>query len=68
MTAIQAARAAARIRAELRIEPEMVDGRRGELTVLVDGREVIRAGRLAILGIGPSVADIVNAVRSALKS
>ena len=32
------------------IEPKMVHGRYGELAVLVDGREVIRAGWGAFIG------------------
>ena len=63
MTAVQAARAAARIRKDLGIEPKMVHGRYGELKVLVDGRIVIEAGRASFLGILPSVDAIVGAVR-----
>ena len=63
MTAIQAARAAARIRKELKLEPELVHGRYGELRVLVDGEVVVDAGKAAFLGILPSVKSIVEAVR-----
>jgi hypothetical protein len=68
VTAIQAARAAARLRADLGIEPKMVNGRYGELSVLVGGREVIRAGWGAYVGVLPSVASIVDAVREGLRS
>jgi hypothetical protein len=63
VTAVQAARAAARIRKDLGIEPKMVHGRYGEMKVLVDGRVVIEAGLVSILGILPSVDAIVGAVR-----
>jgi hypothetical protein len=44
----------------------MVHGRYGELAVLVDGREVVRAGWGAFIGIMPSVPSIVGAVRASL--
>jgi hypothetical protein len=56
------------LRTDLGIEPKMVHGGYGELSVLVGGREVIRAGWGAILGILPSVAKIVDAVRQGLRS
>jgi len=46
----------------------MVHGGYGELAVLIDGREVIRAGAAAFLGVMPSVKTIVEAVRAALAS
>ena len=43
------------------VELELVDGNRGELTVLVDGREVARKGLL----FKPSVQKVLAAVREA---
>lgn len=51
------------MRADLGIDPKMVHGRYGELTVLVDGAVAIRAGWGAFIGIMPSVSEIVEAVR-----
>jgi hypothetical protein len=41
------------------VEVELVDGNRGELTVLVDGKEVARKG----LFFKPSVGKVLAAVR-----
>ena len=49
------------MRQEPGVEVELVDGRRGELTVLVDGREVARKG----LFFKPSVRKVLAAVRQA---
>jgi hypothetical protein len=49
------------LRQEPGVEVEMVDGNRGELTVLVDGREVARKGLL----FKPSVEKVLAAVREA---
>ena len=43
------------------VEVQLVDGRRGELTVLVDGREVAKKGLLT----KPSVEKVLTAVREA---
>jgi hypothetical protein len=52
---------AAALRQEPGLEVELVDGSRGELTVLVDGREVARKG----LFFKPSVQKVLDAVRQA---
>lgn len=41
---------------------ELVEGHYGELSVLVDGEEVINAGALAFLGVLPSLRRIRDAV------
>lgn len=62
MTRIQAARAAAFLRKELGIEPIIAEGHYGELSVEVDGEEVINGGALAFLGVLPSLHRIRDAV------
>ncbi len=62
MSGIQAARAAAYLRKELGVEAELVGGHYGELSVLVDGEEVINGGVLAFLGVLPSLRRIRDAV------
>jgi hypothetical protein len=52
---------AAALKQEPGVELELVDGNRGELTVLVDGREVARKGLL----FKPSVQKVLAAVREA---
>ena len=49
------------MRQEPGLDVELVDGSRGELTVLVDGREVARKGLL----FKPSVQKVLDAVRQA---
>lgn len=66
MSGIQAVRAAAFLRKELGIEVALVDGHYGELSVLVDGEEVINAGALAFLGVLPSLRRIRDAVAAKL--
>ena len=62
MSGIQASRAAAYLRKELGIDAELVEGHYGELSVLVDGEEVINGGALAFLGVLPSLRRIRDAV------
>lgn len=45
---------AADLRHELQVEVNTVEGRYGEFSVLVDGKEVFDAGALAFLGVLPS--------------
>jgi hypothetical protein len=52
---------AAALKEEPGVEVELRDGDRGELTVLVDGREVARKG----LFFKPSVEQVLAAVREA---
>ena len=51
---------AASLRNELGAEVDVVDGSKGELTVLVDGKEVARKGDSL-----PAVEQVVEAVRRA---
>ena len=62
MPGIQAARAAAYLRKELGIDAVLVEGDYGELSVQVDGEEVINGGALAFLGVLPSLRRIRDAV------
>ena len=62
MSGIQAARAAADLRKELGIDAVLVEGDYGELSVQVDGEEVINGGALAFLGVLPSLRRIRDAV------
>ena len=67
MTGIYAACVAARIRRELKTDVEMVKDRYGKFTVAVDGETVIDGGTAAFLGVMPSSAKILAAVRDGLK-
>lgn len=66
MSGIQAARAATFLRKELGVDPVLVEGHYGELSVLVDGEEVINGGALAFLGVLPSLRRIRDAVAGKL--
>ena len=66
MSGIFAARAAARLRRELKIPVEMVHGHYAEYRVLVDGEVVVDGGALTALGIAPSGRKVVEAVRARL--
>jgi hypothetical protein len=66
VSGIQATRAAAYLRKQLGIDVELVEGHYGELTVLVDGEEVINGGALAFLGVLPTLHRIRDAVASKL--
>jgi hypothetical protein len=59
---IQATRAAAFLKKELGIDAVLVEGHYGELSVQVDGEEVIDGGALAFLGVLPSLERIRDAV------
>jgi hypothetical protein len=66
VSGIQAARAAAFLKKELGVDAVLVAGRYGELSVLVDGEEVIDGGALALLGVLPSLRRIRDAVAAKL--
>ena len=66
MSGIQAARAAAYLRKELGVEPVVIEGHYGELSVEVDGEQVISGGALAFLGVLPSLRAIRDAVAAKL--
>jgi hypothetical protein len=57
---------AARLRRELKAEVELVGGPYGQFKVLIDGQTVIDGGAWAVLGILPSGAKVVEAVRAKL--
>jgi hypothetical protein len=59
---------AAHLRRELQTDVAMVHGRYGEFKVTVDGASVIDGGAAAFLGVMPSRAKIVAAVRERLRS
>ena len=63
MTGFYAARVAARLRRELQTNVEMVRSRYGDFKVLVDGEVVVDGGSAAFLGIVPSRAKILAAVK-----
>lgn len=66
MTALHAARVAARVRRELVVDVDLVRGPYGKFKVLVDGDTVVDGGTWAALGLLPSGPDVVNAVRERL--
>lgn len=53
---------AASLRRDPRFEVELVEGRYGEFTVLVDGEEVISSGPLGFVGVLPSIRKIRDLV------
>ena len=55
---------AAFIRRTLQIDVDMIHGRYGEFTVLVDGATVVDGGALAALGVLPSRRKVVECVRA----
>ena len=59
---------AADLRRELKVDVELVEGRYGQLSVLVDGEEVIDAGALAFLGVLPSRRRVREVVAERLRS
>jgi hypothetical protein len=58
---------AARLRRELQADVEMVKGRYGQFRVAVDGDTVVDGGAAAFMGVMPSRAKIVAAVKERLK-
>jgi len=62
---------AAALREDSSLNIELAAGHYGEFTVLVEGREVLSAGAIAMLGILPSVQvvrDAIDRARSAESS
>jgi hypothetical protein len=57
---------AARLRRELQADVDLVKGKYGEFKVLIDNETVIDPGALAILGILPSGARVVETVKAHL--
>lgn len=66
MSGLHAARAAARIRRELRVAVEEVRGRYGDYEVLVDGETIVSGGLAVVIGVMPSTRKIVEKVRERL--
>lgn len=56
---------AAALRQDPSLTVELAPGRYGEFTVLVDGKEVLSAGAIAMLGILPSIRVVQEAVERA---
>jgi hypothetical protein len=57
---------AARLRRELQTDVDMAQGRYGEFKVLVDGDTIIDGGNAVFLGVVPSGAKVLGAVRARL--
>jgi hypothetical protein len=55
---------AASLRKDPSITVELVSGHYGEFTVLVDGKEALAAGPLAMLGVLPSVRQVREVIES----
>jgi hypothetical protein len=68
VSALHAARVAARIRRDLGAGVDKVHGRYGEFTILVDGDVVIDGGPLAFMGVLPSTRTVLDAVRKRLEA
>jgi hypothetical protein len=66
VTGLYAARVAARVRRELKADVDMVHGRYGEFKILVDGETLIDGGNAAFLGVLPSGAKIMAALKAQL--
>ena len=58
---------AARLRRELKTDVAMVRGGYGDFKVLVDGEVVVDGGAAAFLGVMPSRARILAAVKDRMK-
>ena len=54
------------LRRDLGVDAELVEGHYGELSVHVEGEEVINGGALAFLGVLPSLRRIRDAVAAKL--
>jgi hypothetical protein len=54
------------LRRDLHLEVEMVEGRYGEFTVLLDGEKIIGGGPLGFIGVLPSVRTVRELVEQRL--
>ena len=52
------------LRRDLHLDVELMEGRYGELTVLVDGAQIITAGPLGFIGVLPTVRRVRELVES----
>lgn len=50
------------------MEVELTDGHYGEFTVLVDGQEILRGGKLAFLGVLPSVQSVRDVIERVMRA
>jgi hypothetical protein len=66
VSALHAARVAARLTKVLGVPVEKLSGRYGEFTVLVDGEPILDGGALGWLGVLPSTAEVLAVVRGRL--
>jgi hypothetical protein len=66
VSGLHAVRVAAKLRRDLQIEVDTEHGRYGEYKILVDGEIVVDGGALAVLGVLPSAAKSIAAVRDRL--
>jgi len=57
---------AARLRRELATEVDLVRGSYGQFKVRVDGATIVDGGKWAALGVLPTGAEVVKAVRARL--
>lgn len=62
ISAIHAARVAAKLRKDPSLSVELTRGHYGEFKVFVDGKEVLTGGPLAMLGVLPSRRQVCEAV------
>jgi hypothetical protein len=58
---------AASLKRDPRFEVEVMDGRYGEFTVLLDGEEVISSGPLGFVGVLPSIGAVKDALEQRLR-
>jgi hypothetical protein len=56
------------LKRELGLQVELVEGRYGEFTVLVDDQPIVRGGALTFLGVMPSLRKVREVLRRALDS
>ncbi|MCM3877027.1 MAG: hypothetical protein NEA02_11485 [Thermoanaerobaculia bacterium] len=59
---------AASLRRDLDLEVELVEGRYGEFTVLVDGEEIVSGGPLGFVGVLPSARKVRKLVELRLRA
>lgn len=59
---------AASLRRDLNLEVELVEGRYGGFTVLVDGEKLIGGGPLGFVGVLPSVRKVRELVERRLRA
>lgn len=67
MSGIQAARVAASLRRDPRLDVETIEGHFGEFTVLADDEEIVRSGPLGFAGMLPGVGSVRDLVERRLQ-